>query len=80
MTNPDLNAAPAVDNTDVGVHFTLTPFISANDLISANLVTDIEAKGNFVADIGRCPVTAGGVDVASGHVIFSDDASDPHAA
>ena len=78
LTNPDLNAAPAVNNTDVGVVFTLTPFIAANDLISANLVTDIEAKGNYVDDTDDV-ATAGGVDVASGHVIFSDDASDPHA-
>ena len=78
LTNPDLNAAPAVDNTDVGVTFTLTPFIAANDLIGANLVTEIEADGNYVVHADEV-VAAGGVDVASGHVIFSDDASDPHA-
>ena len=78
LTNIDVNAAPAVDNTDVGVTFTLTPFIAGNDLISANLVTDIESKGNFVTDMDNV-VAAGGVDVASGHVIFSDDLSDPHA-
>ena len=76
LTNPDLNAA--MNSTDVGVKFTLTPFIAANDLISANLVDEIEAKGNFVTHADDV-VAAGGVDVASGHVIFSDDASDPHA-
>ena len=78
LTNPDVNAAPAVNNTDVGVHFTLTPFIAGNDFISANLVTDLEAKGNYVADADDV-TAAGGVDVATGYVIFSDDASDPHA-
>ena len=78
LTNIDLNAAPAVDNTDVGVHFTLTPFIAKNDHIDANLVTEIEAKGNYVTHTDDV-ATAGNVDVASGHVIFSDDASDPHA-
>ena len=76
LTNPDLNAA--TNSTDVGVRFTLTPFIAANDLISRNLVTDIESKGNYVADVDDV-AAAGGVDVASGYVIFSDDASDPHA-
>ena len=78
LTHPDLNAAPAVNNTDVGVRFTLTPFIAGNDLISANLVDEIEAKGNYVAHADDV-VAAGGVDVASGHVIFSDDPSDAHA-
>jgi len=78
LTNIDVNAAPAVNNTDVGVHFTLTPFIAGNDLISANLVTAIESKGNFVSDMDNV-AAAGGADVASGHVIFSDDPSDPHA-
>jgi len=76
LTNPDLNAA--MDSTDVGVRFTLTPFIAANDLISRNLVDEIEAKGNYVGKADDV-AAAGGVDVASGHVIFSDDASDPHA-
>ncbi len=74
LTNIDLNAAPAVDNTDVGVHFTLTPFTAKNDLIDANLVTGILASGNYAATS-----RVNNVDVASGHVIFSDDASDPHA-
>ena len=75
LTNPDLNAAPAVDNTDVGVHFTLTPFTTANDLISANLVTDLLAKGNHAAT----SMNQQGNEIVTGHVIFSDDASDPHA-
>ena len=78
LTNIDLNAAPAVNNTDVGVFFTLTPFTAANDLIDANLVTELEAKGNYVGHMDDV-ATAGNVDVASGHVIFSDDPSDAHA-
>ncbi len=78
LTHTDLNAAPAVDNTDVGVHFTLTPFVVKTDSIDPNLVTEIEAKGNYVTHEDDV-TTAGGADVASGHVIFSDDPSDPHA-
>ncbi len=77
LTHLDLNAAPAVNNTDVGVTFTLTPFLLANDLISANLLTDIVVnRGTNSAAV----IPAPGFDVVTGSVIFSDDASDPHAA
>jgi hypothetical protein len=77
LTHPDLNAAPAVNNTDVGVTFTLTPFLAANDLISANLLTDVVVnRGTNSAAVTPRP----GFDVVTGSVIFSDDASDPHAA
>ena len=75
LTNIDLNAAPAVDNADVGVYFELTPFTTGNDLISANLVTDLEADGNRV----EVAMNQQGNEFVKGHVIFSDDASDPHA-
>ena len=77
LTHPDLNAAPAVNNTDVGVAFTLTPFLAANDLIKANLLTDIVVNRGT----NSAAVTAQtGYDVVTGSVIFSDDISDPHAA
>ena len=77
----DLNAAPAIDNTDVGAYFTLTPFTQANDLIEANLLTELEAKGNYVNVLqeGTPVPTPLTTDVVTGHVIFSDDASDPHS-
>ena len=76
LTHPDLNAAPAVDNTDVAVKFTLTPFLSANDLISANLLTDVVVSRNTnAASVLALP----GFDRVTGYVIFSDDASDPHS-
>ena len=78
LTNPDLNSAPDGNDVDVAVRFTLTPFTRGNDLITGNLIDEIEAKGNYVAKADDV-VAAGGVDVASGHVIFSDDASDPHS-
>jgi hypothetical protein len=75
LTHPDLNAAN--DDNDVGVRFTLTPFLAANDLISANLLTDVVVnRGTNSAAVTPRP----GFDVVTGSVIFSDDASDPHAA
>ena len=82
LTNIDTNAAPAVDNTDVAVRFTLTPLPGSNDLISANLVTDIVSDGNYVDDkdgVVPSPVGDDLFDQATGYVIFSDDPSDAHA-
>ena len=76
LTHPDLNAAPAVDNTDVAVKFTLTPFLRGNDLISGNLLSDVVVnRGTNAATVAALP----GFDRVTGYVIFSDDASDPHA-
>ena len=75
LTHPDLNAAPAVNNTDVAVKFTLTPFLLRNDLVSANLLADVVVNWNtFDASVTELP----NYDVVTGYVIFSDDASDPH--
>ena len=73
LSHSDLNAAS--DNTDVAVKFTLTPFLQANDLISANLLTDIVVNSR-THDASVQPLT--GFDRVQGYVIFSDDASDPH--
>ena len=40
LTHPDLNAGS--NDNDVGVRFTLRPFAPGNDLLSANLVNDID--------------------------------------
>ena len=78
LTNPDLNArAPAsYDDLDVGVMFTLTPFTTGNDLITGNLLDSIEADrgANYATDVP----TGATSTRAIGHVIFSDDPSDPH--
>ena len=83
LTHLDLNAAPAANNVDVGVRFTLTPFTQGNDLIAGNLLDSLEASGNHAMLIPEgTAIPAGGttpIDVVSGHVIFSDDASDPHS-
>ena len=76
LTHPDLNAAPAVNNTDVGVYFTLTPFLAANDLISANLLIDTVVNRN--TRDASVELALGGYDVVTGYAVFSDDASDPH--
>ena len=75
LTHSDLSAA--TDNTDVAVKFTLTPFLTGNDLIQANLLSDIVVNPNtFDASAARL----GTFDRVTGYVIFSDDASDPHSA
>ena len=75
LTNIDTDAAN--DSPDVAVRFTLLPLPSANDLFAKNLLEDFEADGNHVAESDNV-MQAGGVDVATGYVIFSDDPSDPH--
>ena len=86
LTQPDVYAA--VNNTDVGVRFTLRPFRPSNDLLTANPLDDIviEATANGVkhnetlesALDAQLGFDVG--DVVSGAVIFSDDPSDPHSA
>ena len=81
LTHLDVNAAPAADNADVGVMFTLRPFTQSpftpmgTDYIDENLVEDIVAGGNYATATANATY---GTDVATGYVIFSDDASDPH--
>ena len=72
LTNPDSQAG--VPNTDVGVRFTLMPFPQDNDFVDRNLVQDVvvEANTNYMNDM------ADAQGRYEGHVIFSDDASDPH--
>ena len=82
LSNDDLNAAS--DDPDVGVRFTLRPFTTGNDLLDANLVKDIDVTKpapNFAesSTADRAPTATLGADTVTGHVIFSDDASDPHA-
>ncbi len=72
LTHPDPRAS--IDNTDVAVRFTLTPFTAGNDLVDGNLVKSVVADGNYVG----VTAVAGVGDVASGYVIFSDDRPDPH--
>ena len=79
LTNPDLYAA--VNNTDVGVRFTLRPFRPGNDLLDANPLTDIvESESTHVVEHDATLKTRYGTDVVTGVVIFSDDPSDPHSA
>ena len=82
LTHPDLNAAD--DDNDVGVRFTLRPFTEGNDLLSANLVGDIDVvtPGTNYAESTTnkgAPAATAGSDTVTGHVIFSDDDSDAHA-
>ena len=82
LTHPDLNAAS--NDNDVGVRFTLRPFTTGNDLLSANLVGDVDVvtPGTNYAESTTnegAPATTAGSDTVMGHVIFSDDDSDAHA-
>ena len=82
LRHPDLNAGS--NDNDVGVRFTLRPFTTANDLLSANLVRDIDVvtPGTNYAESTTNegpPAATTGSDTVTGHVIFSDDASDAHA-
>ena len=86
LTQPDVYAA--VNNTDVGVRFTLRPFRPSNDLLTANPLDTIiiEATANGVKHNETLESTLDAQlgfdvgDVVSGAVIFSDDPSDPHSA
>ena len=73
LTNVDYQAGR--NNIDVGVRFSLMPFPFDTDFVDSNLLGDIvvEAKTNYV---GAMPNAFG---QWTGHVIFSDDSSDPHA-
>ena len=87
LTHPDVNAAS--NDNDVGVRFTLRPFTTGNDLLSANLVNDIDVpvfadgspKPNHADSTTRDtpPAMTSGHDIVTGAVIFSDDATDAHA-
>ena len=82
LTHLDLNAAD--DDNDVGVRFTLRPLTEGNDLLSANLVGDIDVvtPGTNYAESTTnkgAPAATAGSDTVTGHVIFSDDDSDAHA-
>ena len=85
LRNDDLNAAG--DDPDVGVKFTLRPLTTGNDLLRANLVRDIDVlrpgtKGGTNYAVSSTsdgpPASTVGHDTVTGHVIFSDDKSDPH--
>ena len=73
LTNVDAQAGR--DNTDVGVRFSLRPFPFDTGFVDSNLLGEIvvEAKTNYVGD------TPNDSGQWTGHVIFSDDPSDPHA-
>ena len=72
LTNGDPRANRP--DVDVGVRFTLRPFPFDIDPVDRNLLQDIvvEARTNY---LGAEPSSS---NVWEGHVIFSDDASDPH--
>ena len=72
LTNPDLRAG--MNDVDVGVTFTLTPFTVGNDVIDRNLISAVEVESTAydATEIKGTP------DRATGAVIFSDDAPDPH--
>ena len=74
LTNVDAQAGR--NNTDVGVKFSLTPFPFDTDFVDRNLVRPVvvEANTNYMGDEADSRTGAW-----EGHVIFSDDDSDPHA-
>ena len=65
LTNVDVSAA--TNDDDVLVRFTLRPFSPGNDLIDANLLSNITAEANHAA--GNSTTSP----QASGYAIFSDD-------
>ena len=84
LTHADLNVASGMNDPDVGVKFTVRPFMPGNDFLAANLLSD--ADDMVVSDETHHAATglvqiAPGVSVpgVTGYVIFSDDPSDPHS-
>jgi len=77
LSSPDLDAAN--NNDDVLVRFTLRPFIPGNDLIVANLLTEVTADANHAAgnnwdiDATTGQPTASHNPQASGYALFSDN-------